>query len=703
MKFRKTLKVLAASALLFGTVGLATACGNNGTTDIKGLIINEDAKVIRGDFNLVDKYLGCDLTWTSSNENVAKITKGEGTYKVTISRPDKDTDVTLTATSGKYTKEFKISVPAIDASEIASDYTFAYNKKSLATGSYDLDSSYAFSGKTASIAWTVPEDASAVASISEGKLVIKGTKDKIAVVLTAVFSYNGTTSTKKYTVYAYDDPVSNDVVTKVEVGVPYILHMAQETLGKDLYFSGAMSGYYGATSEDKSKAVQIVFEQATDGYYITFTDANGSKLYINITVSGTHVNFSIGEKASTVWTWNAEYNTPVTVVDGKTYYIGSYKTYSTISPATIDKAASSYPLHLTPVTDTVTTPEAGVKYDFFMATETPLYFAGSMKGYYGACTTKLSESVPLSLTAVDGGYHVSFTDSKSKTQYVNIKVNGTHINFTFAETASTVWTWNTEYNTLTTAEGYIVGTQGTFGTIGGYKLSDIKDKGNINPLQFKRHYDNIIIGAENTPDVKLAENAALFAASYANGATITLTKGVTAAIKEGTTASSVTIANGVVTIAPTTTEEAVTLVLSVDGKTREITFTTKKAKAEAGEFTSEFIKSLEGVNIEYGDVSSHFSNVPGAVAGIVVNQGSSATAPRIDSHTFRVYKGSEMIITAAEGFKFTACSFDFGEDKGTVYNGAEIQISEDGKKITITCPTEKHFRITAIHLTVVAE
>ena len=95
MKFRKTLKVLAASALLFGTVGLATACGDNngGTTDVKGLIINEDAKVIRGDFNLVDKYLGCDLTWTSSNENIAKITKGEGTYKVTITRPDKDTDV----------------------------------------------------------------------------------------------------------------------------------------------------------------------------------------------------------------------------------------------------------------------------------------------------------------------------------------------------------------------------------------------------------------------------------------------------------------------------------------------------------------------------------------------------------------------------------------------------------------------------------
>ncbi len=69
----------------------------------------------------------------------------------------------------------------------------------------------------------------------------------------------------------------------------------------------------------------------------------------------------------------------------------------------------------------------------------------------------------------------------------------------------------------------------------------------------------------------------------------------------------------------------------------------------------------------------------------------------------RIYAGSEMVITAVNGFKFTACTFDFGEQDGKVYNGAVITISEDGKTVTITCPTEKHFRITAIHLTIVAE
>lgn len=215
MKFRKTLKVLAASALLFGTVGLATACGDNngGTTDVKGLIINEDAKVIRGDFNLVDKYLGCDLTWTSSNENVAKITKGEGTYKVIITRPDKDTDVTLTATSGKYTKEFKITVPAIDVSEIAGAYTFVNNKKTLKTGSYDLEAKATYSGKEATIAWAVDEAQASIAKVENGKLVITATAEKTTITLKATFTYNNATSIKKYSVVAYDSPLGNPVLT----------------------------------------------------------------------------------------------------------------------------------------------------------------------------------------------------------------------------------------------------------------------------------------------------------------------------------------------------------------------------------------------------------------------------------------------------------------------------------------------------------
>lgn len=700
MKFRKTLKVLAASALLLGTVGLATACGDNngGTTDVKGLIINEDAKVIRGDFNLVDKYLGCDLTWTSSNEDVAKITKGEGTYKVTITRPDKDTDVTLTATSGKYTKEFKITVPAIDVSEIAGAYTFAYNKKNVSTGEYELDAKTTYNGKEATIAWEIADEYKASAVIKDGKLAVTGTKDKTPVTIQATFTYSDKTSVKKYTFNAFDDPVTNDVVTKVEVGVPYILHMTQGSLSKELYFSGEMNGYYGATTSDKTKAIQVEFETATDGYYIVFKNSDGNKQYINITQSGNYTNFAISDKASTVWTWNSDYNTPVTKLGVKTYYIGSYKTYETISASTIDKAATSYPLHLTPVTDIVTTPEVGVKYDFVMLTEEARYFVGKISNYYGVTSTKLSESLPITLEAVTGGYNITYNDSSSK-KYINVKASGTHINFVLEDSASSVFTWDEKKNTLVTSlndKTYYIGFSGTYTTIGAYEESKL-----AYPLQLRRHYDNLIIEAENTPQVKLEENAALFAKSYSKDATVTLTKGVTAAIKEGTTASSVTIKDGVVTIKPTATKEEITLVLSIDGKTQEITFTTQAETATAGEFTSEYIKVTDSTEIGYVDVSSYFKDFPAAVSSMVINQGSSTNKPVVDKWAMKVYTGSTIVITAADGFKITALSFDYSTANNKTYDGAEITISEDGKTITVNCP--KQIRITAIHLTIAVE
>ena len=264
MKFRKTLKVLAASALLFGTVGLATACcdNNGGTTDVKGLIINEDAKVIRGDFNLVDKYLGCDLTWTSSNENIAKITKGEGTYKVTITRPDKDTDVTLTATSGKYTKEFKITVPAIDVSEIAGAYTFANNKKTLKTGSYDLEAKATYSGKEATIAWAVDEAQASIAKVENGKLVITATAEKTTVTLKATFTYNNATSIKKYSVVAYDSPLGNPVLTvtpenfKTATGIK-MDKVVENTAHPDEFTMSKQGSYMTAYSTKDIKQITI--------------------------------------------------------------------------------------------------------------------------------------------------------------------------------------------------------------------------------------------------------------------------------------------------------------------------------------------------------------------------------------------------------------------------------------------------------------
>lgn len=708
MKFRKTLKVLAASALLFGTVGLATACGDNngGTTDVKGLIINEDAKVIRGDFNLVDKYLGCDLTWTSSNENIAKITKGEGTYKVTVTRPDKDTDVTLTATSGKYTKEFKITVPAIDVSEIASAYTFAYNKKNISTGEYDLDAKTTYNGKEATIAWEIADEYKASAVIKDGKLAVTGTKDKTSVTIQATFTYSDKTSIKKYTFNAFDDPVTNDVVTKVEVGVPYIYHLTQGKTNKELYFAGTMSGKYGATTTDKTQAIKIYFEAVEGGYSISFTNSENKKQYLNMVLADATKDYdsknnkpqtSIDDTAKTVWTWNEEYNIAVAKFGNDTYYLGTYNTFDTISPSLISYAKTSFPLHLTPVTDIVTTPEVGVKYDFVMLTEEARYFVGKISNHYGVTTTKLSESLPITLETVTGGYNITYTDSDSKTKkYINVVASGKYINFVLEDSASSVFTWDEKKNTLVTflnEKAYYIGFSGTYTTIGAYEESKL-----AYPLQLRRHYDNLIINAENTDEAKLDKAVKSFESVYTKDTTVTLSEGVTATVKEGTTASSVSIKDNVIIIKPTENEEKITLVIKAGEKTKEVSFTAKKVveseipadalktslTRKADVETSSNDNKITSDNLDLLQYLD--SSISGIVKSVVVirnNQDEKVTQTvwfgynkNTDTKDFRFYAGQKIIITLNDGYVGYGIT-------SNLTSGYTYEVSADGKTITI--------------------
>ena len=639
MKAKRFLKVLAASALLLGTVGLATSCGekdNNGTTNVSGLILQQDSKTIVADFTLPSAYLGCDLTWTSSNTSIISVETGaEGVITAKVTRPAETTDVTLTATSGKYTKNFTVRVTAIDVFEIADNFSFEHDKKSLATGSYALATEAEYKGKKATITWSIADTYASLAKIEDGKLVVTGTPDKSSVTIQATFTYNNETSIKKYTFNAFDNPEKTDIVTGIEVGVPYLLYMAQGNTGNDLFFSGEMSGYYGATTTDKTLAVKVTFEQATDGYYLAFTDSSSAKKYINVVQSGTYINFKIEDAASSVWTWNAEYNTPVTVLGDKTYYIGTYKTYETISPSTIDKAATSFPIHLSPVTSVVTTPETGVLYDFVMMREEPVYFTGEMSGYYGKTTAKVSESLPISLEAVTGGYNITYNTSDSQKKYINAVVSGTYINFKLEDAATSVWTWDETKNTLVTVANdttMYVGLDSTHDTIGIYKADKVAF-----PLQLKIHYSNILVdGGNTTPETPETPSTP-----------------DTPALPEGAVSANVA-----------------------------------------------YNAPSASTNVAWGsDVTSYFA-LPAAVSSAVINQGSCSNDNAVFSqYSARVYKGAELVITAASGYKLVGLTIEYDGDK---YGGAIITISEDGKTITVSA-TNNQYRIKSMTLSYVTE
>lgn len=129
------------------------------------------------------------------------------------------------------------------------------------------------------------------------------------------------------------------VVTSPKAGVAYKFGMVQENLSKtDVYFlkGGYQATYYMATAASTTAAIDVYLEATTGGFYM-YTTYNGSKEYLNLVVSGTHVNPKYQATASTVYTYDSTMQTMCAVIDGENRYFGTAKlkngaasTYNTI-------------------------------------------------------------------------------------------------------------------------------------------------------------------------------------------------------------------------------------------------------------------------------------------------------------------------------------------------------------------------------------
>ena len=129
------------------------------------------------------------------------------------------------------------------------------------------------------------------------------------------------------------------VVTSPVVGAAYKFGMIQESVSAtDVYYiDGTMqSTYYLGTTTDYSAGLDVYLESASGGYYL-YTRIGGAKKYINMVVSGTHVNGVYQDAASTVYTYSAARQTLVTQVNGAEYCFGTRddKTYTTVGPVKV--------------------------------------------------------------------------------------------------------------------------------------------------------------------------------------------------------------------------------------------------------------------------------------------------------------------------------------------------------------------------------
>ena len=158
-------------------------------------------------------------------------------------------------------------------------------------------------------------------------------KEDVTVTLTATLS-NGSYSTTVSIVVKLDyvAPAQKEyeVVTNLELGVPYKYVVNQETIGKVLYFAGSLDaqGKYLTSTEAASDGVDVYLEAAAGGYYMYFLNA-GVKTYINMAADGSKL--ALEAAPSNVWVYNAQYNTLFTTVNEKEYFVGMYSTFETFS------------------------------------------------------------------------------------------------------------------------------------------------------------------------------------------------------------------------------------------------------------------------------------------------------------------------------------------------------------------------------------
>ena len=138
------------------------------------------------------------------------------------------------------------------------------------------------------------------------------------------------------------EPATEDTTTEepevgIKAGTGYNVGMVQTKAGKTVYLIGGMNGYYMDTSESIGSALVFYVEETTGGYYL-YTEISGVKTYVNMVVSGTHVNGAYETAPSTVYTYDEALATLVATVNDTLYVFGTRNdmSYTTIGPVKVE-------------------------------------------------------------------------------------------------------------------------------------------------------------------------------------------------------------------------------------------------------------------------------------------------------------------------------------------------------------------------------
>ena len=129
-------------------------------------------------------------------------------------------------------------------------------------------------------------------------------------------------------------PVEPTYITEVVTGKAFKLGFFSTKNNAEYYFTGSMdtnNSYYGATSTDYAKGVDVYAESTTGGYRLYFKNNSNQKQYINLVVNNTHRNFTFSTTATTVFSWDAEKDAFYTTLSGEKCYMGTFGDHVTMA------------------------------------------------------------------------------------------------------------------------------------------------------------------------------------------------------------------------------------------------------------------------------------------------------------------------------------------------------------------------------------
>ena len=326
-----------------------------------------------------------------------------------------------------------------------------------------------------------------------------------------------------------DQPDTPEVVTpvdNVEVGKQYKLYVNQVKAGKELYFAGVMDGNFFGTTEDAAAATLVTVEAAEGGYYLSFVDASGAKKYLDIYKNDSGKKaIGLVDAPTCVYVWNADVKTMFTTVESlsKTFYFGTYNTYTTISSSetsyvTGDNAAnvdvSQFPMRFVAAegaepeqpSGPVDNVEVGKQYKLYVnqvKAGKELYFAGVMDGNFFGTTEDAAAATLVTVEAAEGGYYLSFVDASGAKKYLDIYKNDSGKKaIGLVDAPTCVYVWNADVKTMfTTVESlsktFYFGTYNTYTTISSSETSYVTgdNAANVDVSQFPMRF--IAVGGSN--------------------------------------------------------------------------------------------------------------------------------------------------------------------------------------------------------------